>query len=131
MAYHIDVRRKRTMAITRDENNRVFDFDTVNENLDRLTNVEIGRVFVSKESAKEISEVLGLDGKNEEELRAIRNAVVVTLHKIELKEAGLSEDGDEIPGVKVNYERMMFWSNKISGITAVIDEYLWKVGGIF
>ena len=119
------------MAITRDENGRVFDYDTVRESFNELVAVEIGEHTVSKESMDRITDILNLENRTVEELRAIRNAVVVEFGKKKREEANIGEDGYEIPGKKVDYDKMMYWSTKISGITAVIDHYLWKLGGIF
>ena len=122
------------MAITRDEHGRVFDFDTVNKVFDELAAVEIGKHTVSKESMDKINELLDLEHKvfdGPEALRAVRNAVVVLFGKKEREEANIGEDGYEIPGKKVDYDKMMYWSTKISGITAVIDKYLYDAGGIF
>ena len=114
--------------ITR-ENGYIFDYDTVDGCLNDLLNIEIGRTFVSPEAATKIAELLDLENRNsEEELRAIRNAVVVRISAIEKKMANLDENGDRIPGKEVNYDEMMKYSNKISGITAVIDHYKWKKG---
>ena len=107
----------------------VFDYDTVDNCLDELLQVEIGKVFVSNEAVEKIAELLHLeDCETEESLRAIRNAVVVRIAAIEKAKANLDENGNEIPGKKVNYDEMMKYSNKISGITSVIDSYLWKKG---
>jgi len=116
------------MAITRNDKGYVFDYDTVNEVFDKLASIEIGRVFVSEASAKKIEEVLDLNSKDEIELRAVRNAVVVLFGKKEREEANIGEDGYEIPGKKIDYEKMMYWSTKISGITSVIDRVLWNKG---
>lgn len=116
------------MKYTTDEMGRKFDFDTVNRVFDELSEVEIGRYTVSPESMRKIEKILDLDSKDEDGLRAVRNAVVVLFGKKEREEANIGEDGYAIPGKKVDYDRMMFWSNKISGITAVIDEFLWKKG---
>lgn len=114
--------------ITR-EGRFVFDYDTVDNCFDDLINVEIGTMFVSKDAMEKISDLLHLeDATTEEELRAIRNAVVVRISALEKKMANLDEDGNEIPGKKVNYDEMMKYSNKISGITAVIDDVLWRKG---
>ena len=116
------------MAITKNERGYKFDFDAVNEHFDELAAVEIGRYTVSRESMDKIEKILDLENQDEEHLRAIRNAVVSVFHDKEMKEANLTEDGEEIPGKKVDYDKMMFWSNKISGITAVIDNVLWTKG---
>ena len=127
LSYNIYVREIETM-ITR-EGRFVFDYDTVDNCFDDLINVEIGTMFVSKDAMEKISDLLHLeDATTEEELRAIRNAVVVRISALEKKMANLDEDGNEIPGKKVNYDEMMKYSNKISGITAVIDDVLWRKG---
>lgn len=107
----------------------IFDYDTVDAVLDKLLEVEIDEHTVSKKSMDAIADLLDLENRNsEEELRAIRNAVVSRIAAIEKEKAGLAEDGSEIPGQKVNYEELWKYSNKISGITAVIDHYKWIKG---
>ena len=122
------------MAITRDEHGRVFDYDTVNRVFDELAAVEIGKHTVSRESMDKINELLDLEHKvfdGPEALRAVRNAVVVLFGKKEREEANIGEDGYALPGKGVDYDKMMYWSTKISGITAVIDKYLYDAGGMF
>lgn len=98
--------------ITR-EGRFVFDYDTVNGCIKDLLKVEIGKVFVSEESVHRIEELLNLkDKKTEEELRAVRNAVVDVIHDLSVK----TEDRD----LQWDY------GTKISGITAVIDNWMWK-----
>lgn len=116
------------MKYSTDDMGRKFDFDTVNRAFDELAEVEIGRYTVSPESMKKIEKILDLDNRDEDGLRAIRNAVVVLFGKKEREEANIGEDGYEIPGKKVDYDKMMYWSTKISGITAVIDNKLWHKG---
>ena len=116
------------MAITK-ENGYPFDYDRVNSVFNDLVNVEIGRYTVSQESFEKIRSLLGLaDLDTEEELRAVRNAVVRIFGKKEREDANIGEDGYEIPGKKVDYDKMMYWSTKISGITSVIDNELWTKG---
>lgn len=116
--------------ITR-EDGFVFDYDTVDKNFDKISKLEIGRTFVSPEDVETIEEMFELEKKTVEELRAIRNAVVRRIHVVEMKAANLTEDGEEIPGTKVNYDAMITWSNRMSGITAVIDKWIFKRGGMY
>ena len=103
-----------------------FDYDVVDNCFEELINVEIGKIFVSEESAEKIEKLLHLKDKARdiEGLRAIRNAVVDRISTLEKKMANLDEHGERIPGKEINYDEMMKYSNKISGITAVIDKYM-------
>ena len=88
------------------------------EVVDKVLNVEIDLVFVSNESARQIVDILELDGKDDDELRAIRNTMVRTIADME-QEAIDNDDKD------------LFFelSTKMSGITCVIDNMIWKYGG--
>ena len=114
--------------ITKDDCGRPFDYDTVSNRFDELAAVEIGKHFVSKEAMAEIENILDLDNRDEVGLRALRNAVVVLFCQKKRFEANIGPDGNVLPNEKVDYDRLMYWSTKISGITAVIDNVLWKKG---
>jgi len=104
------------MAITR-EGRFVFDYDRVDAVLQELLDVEIGRYTVSQESFEKIRSLLGLaDLNTEEELRAVRNAVVRRMNSIQ------DEIGED------NFKDIMALQTQISGITAVIDNELWTKG---
>lgn len=104
------------MAITR-EGRFVFDYDRVDAVLQDLLDVEIGRYTVSQESFEKIRSLLGLaDLNTEEELRAVRNAVVRRMNSIQ------DEIGED------NFKDIMALQTQISGITAVIDNELWTKG---
>jgi hypothetical protein len=104
------------MAITR-EGRFVFDYDRVDAVLQELLDVEIGRYTVSQESFEKIRSLLGLaDLNTEEELRAVRNAVVRRMNSVQ------DEIGED------NFKDIMALQTQISGITAVIDNELWHKG---
>jgi len=104
------------MAITR-EGRFVFDYDRVDAVLQDLLDVEVGRHTISKEGVDKVRQLLKLDEiETEEGLRATRNAVVRRLNSIR------DEIGED------NYEEQYNLSTQISGITAVIDNELWKRG---
>lgn len=104
------------MAITR-EGRFVFDYDRVDAVLYDLMEVPIDRYTVSKLSMDKIRQLLKLDEiETEEGLRAVRNAVVRRLHSME------DEIGED------NVSDLWDLHTKISGITAVIDNELWKRG---
>lgn len=104
------------MAITR-ENGKPFDYDRVDNVLQELLDVEIGRYTVSQESFEKIRSLLGLADLNTEvELRATRNAVVKRMSSI------MDEIGED------NFKDIWALQTQISGITAVIDNELWMKG---
>ena len=104
------------MAITR-EGRFVFDYDRVDAVIYDLLEVPIDRFTVSKNSMDKISQLLDLDSVDTEEgLRAIRNAVVRRLGSMK------NEIGED------NIKELFHLSTQISGITAVIDNELWKRG---
>ena len=104
------------MAITR-EGRFVFDYDRVDAVLMDLVEVEIGKFTVSKKSCERIRELLGLaDLNTEEELRAVRNAVVRRMNSFR------DEIGED------NIKDLWELQTQISGITAVIDNELWNKG---
>lgn len=88
------------------------------EVMTKVLDVEIDLVFVSNESARQIVDILELNDKDEDELRAIRNTMVRTISDME-QEAIDNNDKD------------LFFelSTKMSGITCVIDNMIWKYGG--
>ena len=104
------------MAITR-EGRFVFDYDRVDAVLYDLLDVEVGRHTISRDSMDKVRQLLDLDSVDTEEgLRAIRNAVVRRLGSMR------DEIGED------DYEEQFHLSTQISGITAVIDNELWKKG---
>lgn len=108
----------------------LFDYESVDKNWDVISNLNIGRTFVEEEDVKTIENTFDLENKSVEDLRALRNAVVDRLHFKSLEAGHLSEDGEEIPGVKVDYDAMMIWHYRMSGITAVIDKWIFNKGGM-
>jgi hypothetical protein len=104
------------MAITR-EGRFVFDYDRVDNVLQDLLDVEVGRHTISKDSMDKVRQLLKLDEIDAEEgLRAVRNAVVRRMSSIR------DEIGED------NIEDLWDLQTQISGITAVIDNELWKRG---
>lgn len=95
-----------------------FDYDRVDEVLEELMEVPVDRFTVSKNSEDKIRTLLGLDElEGEMELRAVRNAVVDRIGEM-INEAAEVDDT----------EVMFSCQQQISGITAVIDNELWKRG---
>lgn len=80
-----------------------------------IENAEFHPVFVTGEQVKEVSEVLELDGKNFEELTALRNAVVK--HLVDLK--GRKRDA----GDWAEFDKL---SINISALVAVVDDRLYS-----
>lgn len=104
------------MAITR-EGRFVFDYDRVDAVIYDLLEVPIDRFTVSKNSMDKIRTLLDLENiEDEEGLRAVRNAVVRRLGKMQ------DEIGED------NFNDLWHLQTQISGITAVIDNELWKRG---
>ena len=104
------------MALTR-EGRFVFDYDRVDAVLPELMDVSIDRFTVSKNSEDKIRTLLDLENLDtEEELRAVRNAVVRRLSDMQDR---LGEN---------NFDAVWHLQTQISGITAVIDNELWKRG---
>lgn len=88
-----------------------FDYERVDAVLDELIEVPIDTFTVSKESMDKIRSLLKLDELFDEiELRAVRNAVVDRLHDLTEK----------------NEADWRKYHLAMSGITAVIDNELWK-----
>lgn len=86
-----------------------YKFARVGKNqLQQLLDLNIGRLFVEKEQIIAIKKILKLEGKDVDGLRRIRNTIVRDLH---------------------NHEEEIYW-NTISGVTAVIDDEMYKIGGI-
>ena len=91
-----------------------FDYERVDAVFDQLMEVPIDEFTVSNESMNKIRELLKLDEVSKElELRAIRNAIVDRIHD-------LIEKDDS------NWKKL---STQMSGLTAVIDNELWKKFG--
>lgn len=86
-----------------------------------LLKVEIGDLFIEQEAVDKVKEILELDGKNPEELTAIRNTVVKTL----------AEEFIEPLDEKKEHREVMKYMTKLSGITAVIDNELSKMGALY
>lgn len=88
------------------------------EVMSKVLDVEIDLVFVSNESARQIVDILKLNGKDEDELRAIRNTIVRTIADMEQE------------AIDNNNKDLFFeLSTKMSGITCVIDNMIWKYCG--
>ena len=85
-----------------------------------IEKIEIGGCFVTQEAMKQITELLGLEGKNAEELTAIRNTVV--------KKYGDMLETEEYQNDWKKADRLMA---RMSGVTAVIDHKLWQMGELF
>lgn len=86
----------------------------------KLVNMEIGLHVITKEDIDKIIEILNLDEINDvEELRAVRNSVVLYLG-----------DYEEIYGEFDEKKSFQIMTN-ISGITAVIDDKMFRLGGIY
>ena len=80
-----------------------------------LMAVETNPVFVSKKAMKQIEGILNLRNLNtEEDLRAVRNTIVKELSKKEKEETNVEEQEN-------------IW-NKMSMVTAVIDNVKWEKG---
>lgn len=89
-----------------------------NEVINNVMNVEIDEFFITNESIKQIRNILNLDGKSVDELRAIRNTIVRTI--AEMRDRAFEEN---------NYECFRNLSTKMSGITCAIDGVIWENGG--
>ncbi|MBR2125824.1 MAG: hypothetical protein IJ943_03720 [Akkermansia sp.] len=79
-----------------------------------MERIQIGNVFVSTAQVRETKRVFALDNKTTDELRAIRNSVVKYLGDL----ASVMRYCDNERG----YDRAL---NALSGITGVIDSYLY------
>lgn len=112
------------------KNGYTFDYESVDNNWDVISNLNIGRTFVEGNDVRTIESTFDLENKSVEELRALRNAIVDRLHYKSLEAGHLSRDGEEIPGIDVDYDSMMKWHYKMSGITAVIDKWIFNKGGM-
>lgn len=82
-----------------------------------MERVQIGDMFVTPAQIDEIADTFALDGKTEDELRAIRNSVV--------KYFGAITSAARTCGSWKSYDRA---HNALSGITAVIDHALYFAG---
>ena len=86
----------------------------------KLVDMEIGAHIITKAQCDEVKEILELDEINDvEELRAVRNSVVMYLG-----------DYEEIYGEFDSNKSFQIMTN-ISGITAVIDDKMFNLGGIY
>lgn len=88
------------------------------EVFNKVMDVEIDEVFVSNESVKQIVEILELENKDEDELRATRNSIVRII--ADMEEQAISHNDEKL------FSEL---STKMSGITCVIDNMMWKIGG--
>jgi len=79
-----------------------------------MERVQIGNVFVTPKQIDEIADTFGLVGKSKGELTAIRNSVVKYLGDL----ASVMRCCNDMKG----YNHAL---NALSGITAVIDSYLY------
>lgn len=87
----------------------------------KVLDVEIDKFFVSEEAIEEIKSILNLEEKTAEELTAIRNTMVRTINDEFIDPAIADNDYKE-------YDK---YSTKLSGITAVIDHQLYRMGEIW
>lgn len=88
-----------------------FNDKVVERNVENIIELGIGRCVITKEQINKVVEMLGLEEMDEETLRATRNSVVKVL--------GNEEDKQE------TFEEEMKYFNAMSGITAVIDNYIY------
>ena len=94
-------------------------FANIEQNvIDRVLEVEIEEVFVSAKAVREVRAILELDDKTIDEMRAIRNTIVRTIADMEQKAID-------------NNDKKLFseLATKMSGITCVIDNIIWRCGG--
>ena len=75
--------------------------------LQQLLDLNIGRHVIEYDQVIAVKKILKLEGKDINDLRRVRNTIVRDLH---------------------NHEEEIYW-NTISGVTAVIDDEIWKKGG--
>lgn len=88
------------------------------EVFNKVMDVEIDEVFISNESIRQIVNILELEGKDEDELRSIRNTIVRII--ADMEEQAISCKDERL------FREL---STKMSGITCVIDNMIWKIGG--
>jgi len=110
-----------------------FDFETVDKVMDKLLKVEgINTFTISDEAMKEVSSLLNLDNHTDEnEIRGIRNAVVMRLGNLINEVLHVNEYGKRIPGsvtTKEDFDKFEHLNSYMSAITAVIDNKLWNGG---
>lgn len=87
----------------------------------KLMAVEIDEFFITAEAMAEIKSILNLEGKTADELTAIRNTVVKTL-----------DDEFITPALEENsIEDFRKYNTQMSGITATIDNELFKMGALY
>ena len=105
------------MEITKNEQG--FLFTTLNqEQKDLMIDIEIGRFSVTEQQIKKIAKMFNLSALTIDELRAVRNSVVRFLSDKKSEERN-SKDCDWIL-----YDQ---YTNNISGITAVIDNFMFAL----
>ena len=80
--------------------------------------VEVGEMFIEAEAIEQIEDILNLNDMDIDELRAMRNTIVKVFSK-------LIDSADDKGDVK----EAIASQNKMSGIVAVIDNKIWKLGG--
>lgn len=88
-----------------------FNDKVVENNVENIIALGIGRHIITEEQINKVVEMLGLEEMDRETLRATRNSVVKVLHEIERQQE--------------TFEDEMKYFNAMSGITAVIDNYLY------
>ena len=87
----------------------------------KLMEVEIDEFFISEEAMNKVKEILKLDGKDTEELTAIRNSVVKMIDNWYIT-----------PAIDDNlYGEYRKYQTSLSGITATIDHELFKMGALY
>lgn len=81
--------------------------------MDELKNFSLkDRFFISDDEIREISGIIEIEGKTEEELRNMRNAVVIHFSRL----------ADE------NASKVMETMNKMNAVCAVIDYRIFNMG---
>ena len=88
----------------------------------RLLEVEIGEMFISSEAMEQVKTILDIAGKTAEELTAIRNSIVKIFYEQFI---------DPILDAHESYEEYNKYQAKMSGIVAVIDSELMRMGALY
>lgn len=87
------------------------------DQLTRLAQVKVDVAIVSKEAAKQITDILELEGKTEDELTAIRNAVVRDINKKYIDPAYNS-------GNRTDFAK---YNRTVSGAVTIIDKTIFEI----
>lgn len=86
----------------------------------KLMEVKVDRFTISKESMNEVENILKLEGKDADELTAIRNTIVKTFDDM-AHDAREENDYNTFDKVRIH----------MSSIVAVIDNKLFEIGAIY